>query len=412
MMGRFVTLSTSLKSRIFAEFILIIASQAIMPFIALYLTSNVNAVFAGTFLIINIIVSFIITFIGGYLGDNLARKKVLNWAHILYAVSLIILSITVTMNGLGFVIFCIVIFLFELLFAASEPVFEAAIMDAIYEEVREYVYQLMYWMFNIGTAIGMLLGALLYLSHKRLLFMLFLVAMLISWFLFVKFYKVEQVFKKKDDLTSKFKHFIQSYHVVIKDKYFMMLTLGYLMVMMAELSLNSYVVVRLKKQFEPFHLFGLTIDGVRMFTLIMIINTVIVVTLTFTVNRMIEGTSKKNAFKIGIILYTLGYAILTYSDSIWVLCVFAVIATLGELIYSPIQNARRFLMIPNDQRSTYATFNMVSNNGAQILARFGLILGAFLAPWMMSIYVAVVVLIGFVLLYYALFMNPKITDVK
>lgn len=412
MMGRFVTLSTSLKSRIFAEFILIIASQAIMPFIALYLTSKVNAVFAGTFLIINIIVSFIITFIGGYLGDNLARKKVLNWAHILYAVSLIILSITVTMNGLGFVIFCIVIFLFELLFAASEPVFEAAIMDAIYEEVREYVYQLMYWMFNIGTAIGMLLGALLYLSHKRLLFMLFLVAMLISWFLFVKFYKVEQVFKKKDDLTSKFKHFIQSYHVVIKDKYFMMLTLGYLMVMMAELSLNSYVVVRLKKQFEPFHLFGLTIDGVRMFTLIMIINTVIVVTLTFTVNRMIEGTSKKNAFKIGIILYTLGYAILTYSDSIWVLCVFAVIATLGELIYSPIQNARRFLMIPNDQRSTYATFNMVSNNGAQILARFGLILGAFLAPWMMSIYVAVVVLIGFVLLYYALFMNPKITDVK
>jgi DHA1 family multidrug resistance protein B-like MFS transporter len=125
---------------------------------------------------------------------------------------------------------------------------------------------------------------------------------------------------------------------------------------------------------------------------------------------MIASTSKKDVFKIGIVLYTLGYAILTSSNNVWVLCLFAIIATLGELIYSPIQNARRFLMIPNDQRSTYATFNMVSNNGAQILARFGLILGAFLAPWMMSIYVAAVVLIGFILLYYALFMNPNIDE--
>ena len=75
------------------ESVLIIASQAIMPFIALYLTSKVNAVFAGTFLIINIIVGFMVTFIGGYIGDNLSRKKVLNWAHILYAVILRIIKL-------------------------------------------------------------------------------------------------------------------------------------------------------------------------------------------------------------------------------------------------------------------------------------------------------------------------------
>lgn len=65
-MGRFFTLTTTLKTRLLADFVLIIASQAIMPFIALYLTSKVNAVFAGTFLIINIIVGFMVTFIGGY----------------------------------------------------------------------------------------------------------------------------------------------------------------------------------------------------------------------------------------------------------------------------------------------------------------------------------------------------------
>ncbi|RIM98999.1 MFS transporter, partial [Staphylococcus shinii] len=402
-MKRFLTLSTTLKTRLIADFILIIASQAILPFLALYLTSKVNAVFAGVFLIANLIVSFIVSFIGGYIGDNYNRKKVVNYIHFLYAICLIILSITVTMDGIGLVVFCATVFIFEIMFAASEPIFEAAIMDAIYEEVREYVYQLNYWMFNISTAIGMVLGALLYLGHKRLLFVIFFVAMLISWYLFEKYYDVEQVYNKKEELTSKFKHFINSYHTVIKDKYFMMLNLGYMLVIMAELSLNSYVVVRLKSDFDPLNFFGFYIDGVRMFTVIMIINTLVVATLTFTVNRVVESTSKRIAFVLGIILYTVGYSVLTSASSFWILCLFSMIATLGELIYSPIQNAQRFLMIPDDKRSTYNTFGMVSFYGGNLLARSGLIIGAFVLPWMMSVYVAIVVLIGFVLLYYALF---------
>ncbi|SCS53827.1 MFS transporter [Staphylococcus caeli] len=407
-MKRFFTLSTTLQTRIIAEFILIIASQAILPFMALYLTSKVNAIFAGTFLIANIIVGFVVSFIGGYIGDNYNRKKVVNYVHGLYAICLIILSITVTMDGLGLVIFCITVFIFELLFAASEPIFEAAIMDAIYEDVREYVYQLNYWIFNIATAIGMLLGALLYIGHKHLLFILFFLAMLLSWYLFEKYYDVEQVINKKEDLTSKLKHFIESYHTVIKDKHYMLLNIGFMMVIMAELSLNSYVVVRLKEAFEPIYILGFYVDGVRMFSIIMIVNTLVVATLTFTVNRIVDATSKRIAFIIGIILYTLGYSILMSATSFWILCLFSMVATIGELIYSPIQNAQRFLMIPDDKRSTYNTFGMISFYGGNILARFGLIIGAFILPWMMSVYVAVIVLLGFALLYYALFRNPNI----
>src|SRR5699024_12705753 len=109
-----------------------------------------------------------------------------NYIHFLYAICLIILSITVTMDVTGLVIFCNAIFVFQLLFAASELIFEAAIMDAIYEDVRAYVYQLNYWMFNFGTAIGMAIGALLYLVHKHLLLILFFVAMVVRLYVFVK----------------------------------------------------------------------------------------------------------------------------------------------------------------------------------------------------------------------------------
>ncbi|PNZ61362.1 MFS transporter [Staphylococcus casei] len=407
-MKKFFTLSATLKSRLIADFILIIASQAVLPFMALYLTSKINAIFAGVFLIINIIVNFGMSFLGGYLGDNYNRKTVVNYVHFLYAICLIVLSITVTMDGIGLIIFCASIFIFQMLFAVSSPIFEAAIMDAIYDDVREYVYRLNYWMFNVGTAIAMVLGAVLYLGHKRMLFILFFCAMLISWYLFKKYYDVQQFYSEKNELTSRFKHFINSYQVVIQDKYYMLFNLGYMMVIMAELSLNSYVVVRLKSNFESLHFLGFYIDGVRMFSVIMIINTIVVATLTFAVNQLISYTSKKVFFLYGVVLYTGGYIILTSANSFWVLCCFAIVATLGELIYSPIQNEQRFRMIPKNQRSTYATFNMISFYGANVLSRLGLIMGVVLLPWMMSVYVGVIVLLGFVLLYYALFYNPHL----
>ncbi|WP_332871232.1 MFS transporter [Staphylococcus succinus] len=408
MLKKFFTLSATLKSRLIADFILIIASQAVLPFMALYLTSKINAIFAGAFLIINIIVNFGMSFLGGYLGDNYDRKTVVNYVHFLYAICLIVLSITVTMDGIGLIIFCASIFIFQMLFAVSSPIFEAAIMDAIYDDVREYVYRLNYWMFNVGTAIAMVLGASLYLGHKRILFILFFCAMLISWYLFKKYYDVQQFYSEKNELTSRFKHFINSYQLVIKDKYYMLFNLGYMMVIMAELSLNSYVVVRLKSNFESLHFLGFYIDGVRMFSVIMIINTIVVATLTFAVNQLISYTSKKVFFLYGVVLYTGGYIILTSANSFWVLCCFAIVATLGELIYSPIQNEQRFKMIPKSQRSTYATFSMISFYGANVLSRLGLIIGVVLLPWMMSVYVGVIVLLGFVLLYYALFYNPHL----
>ncbi|WP_338132642.1 MFS transporter [Staphylococcus succinus] len=408
MLKKFFTLSATLKSRLIADFILIIASQAVLPFMALYLTSKINAIFAGAFLIINIIVNFGMSFLGGYLGDNYNRKTVVNYVHFLYAICLIVLSITVTMDGIGLIIFCASIFIFQMLFAVSSPIFEAAIMDAIYDDVREYVYRLNYWMFNVGTAIAMVLGASLYLGHKRMLFILFFCAMLVSWYLFKKYYDVQQFYSEKNELTSRFKHFIDSYQLVIKDKYYMLFNLGYMMVIMAELSLNSYVVVRLKSNFESLHFLGVYIDGVRMFSVIMIINTIVVATLTFAVNQLISYTSKKVFFLYGVVLYTGGYIILTSANSFWVLCCFAIVATLGELIYSPIQNEQRFKMIPKSQRSTYATFSMISFYGANVLSRLGLIIGVVLLPWMMSVYVGVIVLLGFVLLYYALFYNPHL----
>lgn len=117
---------------------------------------------------------------------------------------------------------------------------------------------------------------------------------------------------------------------------------------------------------------------------------------------------KGRAFIVGILLYAVGYGVLTMSNSFWMLCLVMVIATIGELIYSPIHNAQRFLMIPADKRGTYSAMETICFFGSEILARFGLILGSILLSWQMSIYVVILILLGGALMYIALFKNPHI----
>lgn len=403
-MHQFKQLSSTLKARIFCDFIFTVTSSAILPFMALYLTTMVNAVFAGTFLITTIIAGFFLAFLGGYISDHFERKKTISWIHLVLVIALAVMLLTINQHQLGLVLFCMAFFVYELLMSLESPVFEAAIMDAIPIDLRDYIFRLFYWISNVAMALGMLLGALLYEEHRHLLLGLLLVSTLLSWGAFIFFYDVQQKYAvHHDSLDSVVKKFAKGYLNVFKDKSYMMLMIGFAFVFMAEASLDSYVIVRLKETFVPVEILGIEISSVRIFTLIMIVNTITVVLLTFKVNAWVERYSKRGIFIAGIILYTAGYAWLTSSnDLLWIL-VFAFIATLGELVYSPIYNAERFKMTPEDQRGVYASVSGLSIRSANILARFGLILGAFLTPWMMSVFTGGVLLIGFIFMYIVLF---------
>ena len=409
-MRQFNQLSKTLKARMLCDFLLTLSSTAILPFMALYLTTMVNAVFAGIFLMTTVIVGFFVSFIGGYVSDHFERKRVISFVHGIYTFCLVVLIITVNMHDIGLILFCTTFFIFTITNSFEMPILEAAVMDAIHPAKREFIYRFFYWMNNIATAIGMLIGAALYAEHRHLLFGLFLVANLISWYVFVFIYDVHQKFANHDSLDSMVKKFVHGYVQAFKDKSYIILVLAFSLVFMAEASLDTYVVVRLQKTFEPLSFLGIEIDGVRIFTIIMIVNTVTVVFLTFYINRLVESYSKKVIFLIGIICYTFGYAMITSVNTFLLILVLAFIATIGEIIYSPIYNAERFALTPEDARGVYSSISSLGFTTSKILAQLGLVIGAFLTPWMMSIYTGVIVLIGFFLMYLVLFKTSKVPE--
>lgn len=142
-----------------------------------------------------------------------------------------------------------------------------------------------------------------------------------------------------------------------------------------------------------------------MLSLMNIQNMLLVVCLTFMVNKFTDRFAKQHVLLTGLLLYSIGYITITSANSWYLLILFNFIGTIGELVYSPVRNAEMANMIPEDKRGSYSAFSNVSFSGADLLARSTIIIGAFLIPTMMSVYIGVLLMIGTVLVYTGLFVR-------
>lgn len=202
----------------------------------------------------------------------------------------------------------------------------------------------------------------------------------------------------------------QNYKVALQDSAFVKVVIGGTFIFSAEFTLNSYIGIRLAETFDSFHIGNFEISGVRMLSMLNIQNMLMVVCFTFLINRITDRLNKKNALLIGLLLYGIGYVTVTSANTWYILLLFNIIATMGELIYSPIKEAEKANMIPSDKRGSYSAFANVSFSGADMLARSTIILGAFLVPVMMSVYMGVVIMIGAFFMYTGLFVRERVLE--
>ena len=203
---------------------------------------------------------------------------------------------------------------------------------------------------------------------------------------------------------------MQNYKIAFQDIPFVKVVLGSMFIFAAEFSLNSYIGVRLAETFESIHIGGFEVAGVRMLSILNIENMLLVVCFTFMINKFTDRFSKQKVLLIGLIVYSIGY-VTDMSANIWyILLLFNLIATLGELIYSPVRNAEQANMIPVDKRGSYSAFSNISFSGADLIARSTIIIGAYLIPTMMSVYIGIILMVGIILLYTGLFLRKSVKE--
>ena len=395
-----------IKVRLITSFFNRAVSFSIMPFMALLFVQAFNEVIAGAFLIAMVFVSFITNLLGGYLADRFSRKRLLVTTSALTALTFITMTISLTFDWM--LLFMVIYAVFSVTSNLGRPAMSAIIIDATTKENRQAVYALDYWLINLSIAIGTALGGWLYVSNQLLLFWIlsFTSSVLpIAYYLFLDDTpRTWQRQKLRGVLTDIF----TSYQLAWRDRPFVKVVFGSMCILAAEFSMGSYVAVRLADSFEPLSFAGWSINGVRMMSIINIENTLLVVTLTFIVQRLAKRLSPRRTLAAGLMLYTIGYVVVTSANSMTALMVFIFIATIGELLYSPVLNTQKANMMPADQRGAYSAFAGTSFAGADLLSRSTILVGTFLIPSMMSVYIGLILLTGFGLVYTSLFVKESV----
>ncbi|MDR4935599.1 MFS transporter [Rossellomorea marisflavi] len=393
----------NIKVRMIASFFNRAVSSAVMPFMALFFATEMSKVWAGMFLISTVVIGFIVNLIGGYVSDRFPRKRVLLVTSWLNAACFLLMTVSLFPEEKWIIVFAGAYILFIITSSLGRPAMHAIIIDSTTPENRKAVYALDYWLINLSMAIGAALGGLLYLHHKQELFIMLTVTSTIIPIAYGIWLKDEF----KGFLGKKHKNvlvdLINNYRIAFKDSAFVKVVAGTTFILAAEFSLNSYIGIRLAEEFRSVKVGGFEVAGVRMLSFLNIENMLLVVFLTFFVNRWTDKISKRRGILIGLLIYGLGYAVVTSANTWYVLILFNLIATIGELIYSPIRNAEQANMIPDDKRGSYSAFSNLSFSGADLIARSTIILGAFLIPTMMSVYMGALVMIGTALVYTGLF---------
>ncbi|MES9798334.1 MFS transporter [Bacillus toyonensis] len=397
----------NIKVRLITSFFNRAVTSAVMPFMALFFSQEINKVWAGLFLILTVILSFFSNLIGGYISDRFQRKKILLLTS--FSSTLMFLFMTLSLFPTNKIIwlFAIAYVGFIITSSLGRPSMQAIIIDSTTPENRKAVYTIDYWLMNLSMAIGAALGGFLYIHHQKELFIL-LTFVSATLPIAYKIWLVEEVKgcveKRHGNIV---RDLIQNYKVAIQDRAFLRVVIGSTCIFAAEFSLNSYIGVRLSETFNPLSIGNFEIVGVRMLSILNIQNMLLVVCLTFIVHKFTNHLSGKKALLLGLVLYGVGYVAVTSANTWYVLIIFNLIATVGELVYSPIRNAEQANMIPADKRGSYSAFAGLSYIGADLIARMTIIVGAFLIPTMMSVYIGMIVIIGAFFLYKGLFVRTN-----
>ncbi|GAB0167795.1 MFS transporter [Lysinibacillus sp. CTST325] len=410
----------NIKLRLVMQFLGGLISMAVIPFLAIYFTQNIGATKTGIILIIIVISGVIGGVIGGHVSDKIGRKKIMIYTEIGLLLSYLFIALCnspwFNLPYISAAFFIITMFCGGMF----QPAAQAMMIDVTNSESRKLVFTISYWLGNLSTAIGGIMGAFLF---KNYLFELFIGISLISLLsVFVTIFFISETYSPEPSPKSSLhkKKFLpvelfQTYSTVLKDKLFMFYILGAILIFTLEQSLSNYIGIRLEKDIpqQSASLFGIDfiVDGTKMLGFLRTENTILVVLLSSIVLFLFKKYSDRWTLVTGMLIFSICFSVFASSNSVLVLFIAMFIGTIGELMFIPIKQAMIGELAPSNARSTYMAFNSLTTYGAMIVASLLIIIGQWIRPIYMSGLLLILGLTG-TFLYYILTKTLYVKEIE
>lgn len=171
----------------------------------------------------------------------------------------------------------------------------------------------------------------------------------------------------------------------MKDSTFMLFTVAYILLLSLEFQLPNYIAIKLSQSMPEQNIFSfinvdLYINGINMLGILRTENTIVIVVLAYLVSRWVSKFKDYKIWLIGFSFYSLGYIVISYSNNVWILLIFMLIASIGELMYIPVHKSYLAEIPPENSRSSYMAVNELVNRGAMLIAFICISISEILPP--------------------------------
>lgn len=385
----FKQLHPNIQARLIISFFSKIIGSSLLPFMAIYFTNEINATVAGILLIINTIIQFTASIFGGYLVDNIGRRKLMvigEWTKVIALLGM-------ALSNSDFFSSTWITFIMLLLMSLAQriilPASEAMLIDVSKPETRAYMYSLNYWGSNLSMMLGVILGGWFFQQYMfNLILFLVVLAILTAIFTTITIAETLSINTKLVKGKINYKDGLNNYRHVVKDYPFILFTLGGIMLMSIEFQRDNYISVRLDKEFSAIlsiNNMSITIDGIKMLSILTVVNMLFIVLFTPLISKYINiNRNREKKMYIGFLLFTIGYAICTLSNNIIILLVATLVFSIGELINVPIRQSILSEIIDNNKRASYMAFNGLVIQVGKLIASSCLLISPYISKYVIS----------------------------
>ena len=318
-----------------------IGGAMLFPFFALYLTKKfeIGMTQVGVLFAAFSISSFVGSMLGGALTDRFGRKGIIIFGLIASSVSTLAMGVVDAYEA-----FFVIAILVGTLADTSGPARQAMIADILPEKKRAQGYGIFRVAFNLSVVIGPAIGGLLAARSYMTLFVTDAVISLITAALVFRFIPETKPEASPDQPQGSMAGSFGGYFRVLRDGAFMLFLGASMLMVLVYMNMNTTLGVFLRDAH------GISEAG---YGWILSMNAAMVVLFQFPITRRIENAPPFIMMALGMLLYTIGFAMYGFVSAYTLFLLAMVIITIGEMIVAPVGQALVAKFSPEDMRGRY-----------------------------------------------------------
>lgn len=396
-MSEFFTLNRNLQLRIVMVFLSVLLGSTVGPNMTIYYVRYFGAFWTGLLLLVVSVAGFLAGLYGGHMADIWGRKRTMmvGSAGIVGGYALAML-----MNSPLFVNPYVTFFGFLLTtvgYGFADPAEEAMLIDVSTPQNRQFIYALIYWIINVGVMIGAALGGWFFRDYLFELLLALVIGALVN--LSIIIFLVSETFPKEKRPTHSPSVWsaVKSYRNVLRDRRYVVFSLGMIGATIIFSQADYYLPAHLAESFHSTTLFGVSIYGQRMLSVMTLTNTVMVILLMGVIGKITRELPLRRTLAVGLLMQGGGFALAFLLNDWAPLLAAAVILTMGEIIGVPANQTLRADLMNPKQIGTYSGFSAAMRPIGMIIASLLVSLSPFLKNYGVAL-VLVLLTIGTVYL--------------